>query len=74
MCKRCKQYYENENLLVIKNQPIKFGKFVDGLTLDLYIQDGKLGTDLVDMTNNIISTNSIKIKYCPFCGDKLENI
>lgn len=71
MCKRCKEYFNNDGLVIIKNQPIRFGKFIDGLSLGLFIEDGKLAADLVDMGNNTIATNSVNIKYCPFCGEKL---
>lgn len=74
MCKRCKAYYSNDNLVSIKTKPVKFGKFDAGLVLDLFICDGEISADLFDMGNNTIATVSAKIKYCPFCGEKLKDV
>lgn len=85
MCKYCKlkdlgrgELHNSENYIIlsIKNgnqsMDVMFNRYVDN---ELNIHDSELildyGVSLSDSGFYPVKSKAIKIKYCPFCGEKL---
>lgn len=84
MCKHCNIEWDGSELIRAKSKPIKIGKLHVGTRqlISFLRRDDRRKCWTINLAADIVDTSfetgddmdmRIKIKYCPFCGDKLAD-
>ena len=71
MCKYCKNVKTGDDFEPLINLNLNFG-MIGKTQMYIYLaQESKLTADLLCPDQSNDKTKSIKIKYCPMCGERL---
>lgn len=73
MCKYCNVEYGECESIMYESEELKNGQNLVDFSVDLFnsVKDGWELDFAVALCDHEILARSLKIKYCPFCGEKL---